>query len=96
MIKLAKLVFISTILGMSSLSFGAASSQTIPLSFEECIARREVVISQMGVSPRDIIPVVNTQIMTVTKVCTVDGSVLVTCSKPDRKMILTKSTSSCR
>jgi hypothetical protein len=77
-------------------TFAAASSQTISLSFDECLARKEAVISQLGVNPRDIIPVVNTKIMTMTKLCTVDGSVIVTCSKPDRKMVITQSTGSCR
>lgn len=77
-------------------SFAAASSSTISLSFEECLARKETVISQLGVNPSDIIPIVNTKIMTMTKLCTADGSVIVTCSKPDRKMVITQSTNSCR
>jgi hypothetical protein len=78
------------------ITFAAANSQTMTLSFEECIARRDAVITQLGINPRDIIPVVNTNIMTMTKLCTADGSLIVTCSKPDRKMVLTQSTSSCR
>lgn len=76
--------------------FAAANSTTVSMSFDDCIVRREHVINQLGVSPRDIIPIVNTGIMTMTKICTVDGSLIVTCSKPDKKMILTKSTNSCR
>lgn len=83
-------------LAFPATAFAAASSQTIPLSFEECLARKETVISQLGVNPRNIIPLVNTNIMTMTKLCTVDGSVIVTCSKPDRKMVITQSTNSCR
>ena len=92
--KFVSLLLLS--LAFPATTFAAASSQTISLSFENCLARKEAVISQLGVNPRDIIPVVNTNIMTMTKLCTVDGSVIVTCSKPDRKMVITQSTSSCR
>lgn len=77
-------------------SFAEAKSQSMSMSFEDCLARKETVISQLGVNPKDIIPVVNTNIMTMTKLCTVDGSVIVTCSRPDNKMVLTQSTKSCR
>jgi hypothetical protein len=76
--------------------FAGTSSQTVSMSFEECLARKETVISQLGISPGNIIPVVNTNIMTMTKLCTVDGSVIVTCSKPDKKMVITQSTTLCR
>lgn len=74
----------------------ATTSQTYSLSFEACLAKKESVITQLGINPRDIVPVVNTSIMTMTKLCTADGSVIVTCSKPDRSMVVTKSTNSCR
>lgn len=73
-----------------------AETKTMSLEFNDCIARREQVISSLNVNPRDIIPVVNTGIMTMTRVCTVDGSVLVTCSKPDAKMVITTSPKQCR
>ncbi|MEZ0246058.1 MAG: hypothetical protein ACAH09_05420 [Methylophilaceae bacterium] len=93
--KSVALLLISSV-AFPATTFAAASSQTISLSFEECLARKETVISQLGVNPKNIIPVVNTNIMTMTKLCTVDGSVIVTCSKPDRKMVITQSTNSCR
>lgn len=96
LVKLFKIIFMIATIFSSNCIFAAASSQTLPLSFEECIARREAVINQLGVNPRDIIPVVNTNIMTMTKLCTVDGSIIVTCSKPDRKMVVTQSTNACR
>lgn len=91
-----RLLLLTLALVFPATSFATANSRTISLSFEECLARKEAVISQLGVNPRDIIPVVNTNIMTITKLCTVDGSVIVTCSKPDRKMVITQSTNSCR
>jgi hypothetical protein len=91
-----KSLFLLSTLVFPAVSFAAASSSTVSLSFEECLARKETVINQLGVNPNDIIPIVNTKIMTMTKLCTADGSVIVTCSKPDRKMVITQSTNSCR
>lgn len=92
--RLAPSLLLSLLFPTTTLA--AASSQTVSLNFEECLARKEAVISQLGVNPKDIIPVVNTNIMTMTKLCTVDGSVIVTCSRPDKKMVITQSTNSCR
>lgn len=66
-------------------------TDTLSVSFDECLARKAQVIASLGVNPRDIIPIVNTAIMTMDRICTVDGSVLITCSKLDRKMAVTKS-----
>lgn len=68
---------------------------SVSVSFDECIARRELVIAKLNVNPRDIVPIVNTGILTMTRVCTSDGSVLVSCSKPDSKMVITQSTNGC-
>lgn len=67
----------------------AATSQTKTMSFEECLATIRAVSAQLGVAP---INIVETQILRMVRFPTSDGSVLVTCSKPDRKMVLTKST----
>lgn len=75
--------------------YAEVSSSSIPMNFEACLAKKESVIAALGMSPTDIIPVVNTGILTITRVCTVDGSVLITCSKPDQKMIVTRSTDTC-
>ena len=80
--------------------FGAtlanAESQKIPMSYTECLTRKEVVVSQLGVRARDIIPIVNSNIMSVTKYCTIDGSLILTCSKPDNAMIIVSSANKCR
>lgn len=67
------------------------SSRSIDMDFQSCLATRSQVIAQLNVNPRDIIEIVNTGMLTVTRVCTSDGSVLITCSKEDRKMVVTQS-----
>ncbi len=66
-------------------------SKTVPMKFSICLATKESTIANLGVSPRNIIPIVNTGILTVTRVCTIDGSVLITCSKLDEHMVITRS-----
>jgi len=66
-------------------------SQSIPMSFRECLSRKVQVIASLGVNLRDVIPLVNTNIMTMDRICTSDGSILISCSKPDKKMIVTNS-----
>ncbi|TVT59848.1 MAG: hypothetical protein FHK82_02390 [Sedimenticola thiotaurini] len=66
-------------------------SEAFFLSFEDCLARKTQVIASLGIHPQNLMPIVNTGILTIDRVCTVDGSVLITCSKLDRKMIITTS-----
>lgn len=72
-----------------------ASSQSVRATFDECLATQSRVVAQLNVSPSDIVHIVNTSQMTMTRICTVDGSVLISCSKPDEKMVITKSDKSC-
>ncbi len=67
------------------------SSESRPATFEQCVSAREQTIASLGVSPRDIIPVINTPDMTITKLCVADGAVLITCSRADKKMTVTRS-----
>jgi hypothetical protein len=58
------------------------------MSFETCLATISSVATELGVAPTNI---VETSIMRIVRFNTVDGSVLVTCSAPDHKMVLTRS-----
>lgn len=65
-----------------------AQTQTQSMSFESCLATIRQVASDLGVAP---INIVETNILRVVRFVTADGSVLVSCSRPDNKMIVTKS-----
>ena len=69
----------------------ANESQSIDMSFEKCLVTKQSTIASLNVKPSDIKEIVNTSILTITKVCTVDGGVLISCSKPDNKMVITRS-----
>lgn len=70
-----------------SASSGVASTSRA-MSFERCIASIQGVSTELGAAP---INIVETNIVRIVRFNTVDGSVLVTCSRPDRKMVITRS-----
>ena len=66
-------------------------STTSPMSFEHCNATVASTIRSLNRRPQDIRYIIRSTIMTTTRICTADGSVLITCSRPDEKMITTVS-----
>jgi hypothetical protein len=86
-LSIAALMFLS-----SSQVFAQAESTSVNMSFEKCQSVQANTIAQLDVPANDIVHVVNTSILTITKIYTVDGSILISCSNPDQKMVITKST----
>ena len=60
------------------------------MSFEDCVKTIQITASQLGVAP---INIVETNDVRMVRFRTADGSVLVTCSRVDRKMVITRSKS---
>ena len=58
------------------------------MDFESCLANITGVATELGVAP---INIVETSVVRMVRFNTTDGSVLVTCSAPDQKMVITKS-----
>lgn len=63
-------------------------TQTVSSSFESCLATIRQISSDLAIAP---INIVETNIMRVVRFVTADGSVLVTCSSPDNKMIVMRT-----
>ena len=63
-------------------------SVTKTMSFNACLQVIKNTATQLGVAPKNI---VETNDMRMVRFKTSDGSVLVTCSRPDYTMVLTKS-----
>lgn len=61
-------------------------SQSLPMSFEECLAFINRTVADIGEQP---LTIVSTSDVRVVKWFAADGAVLVTCSRPDGKMVLT-------
>jgi hypothetical protein len=64
------------------------TSESRPMKSEACLYMIQKTADSLGVAP---INIVETTILRIVRFNTVDGSVLVTCSKPDQKMVITKS-----
>ena len=79
------------LLTMPAIVSAAAESSSVPMSFEKCQSAQANTIAQLNVRPGDIVHIVNTSVMTMTRIYVDDGSVLITCSAPDSKMVITKS-----
>lgn len=67
------------------------TTETSTMSFSACLSSVASTVSGLSVRSSDVRYIVQTNIMTVTRICTNDGSVLITCSRPDSTMVLTKS-----
>lgn len=65
----------------------AEQTTTKSMSFEACLAVIRQVAADIGMAP---INIAETGILRIVRFPTSDGSVLVTCSKPDRKLIITR------
>jgi hypothetical protein len=65
-----------------------ATSTSKAMSFEQCLAMIRNVSQQFGVAPSNI---VETNAVRMVRFPTANGSVLVTCSRADNKMVMTKS-----
>jgi len=55
------------------------------MSFQDCISSIQKVASQLGAAPVNI---VETNDLRMVRFVTGDGNVLVTCSRPDKKMVI--------
>ena len=64
---------------------------TRSMSFAACQQTLRQTIQTMGVLPWDVMRIIDTDGYSVSRVCTSDGSILITCNGPDRKMAVTKS-----
>lgn len=66
------------------------SSTSSEMSFDQCNATVNSTVRSLGVNWKDVKRIVNSSTVTMTKICTTDSSVTITCSKPDWAMTTTK------
>jgi hypothetical protein len=72
---------------LATLFSGLAQAQTdtVKMSFDSCLSRIREMGSKFGVAP---INIVETRELRVVRFITSDGSVLVSCSRPDQNMVV--------
>jgi hypothetical protein len=62
------------------------------MSFEKCVATRALTIASLNIPPSKTREILSTGMVTMTRICLDDGgSLLITCSKPDNRIIITES-----
>lgn len=85
-----RLIFAVSVVALSNFSgpVVAQQSSSEDMSFEDCLLIIRRTSEQLGVSHKKI---VETDELRIVRYETSDGSVLVTCSRPDGKMVLTVS-----
>jgi len=88
------------IAGIAVLAFlvpahGEESTTSVRASFAVCVKAQANVVAQYKVQPDKVIPISNNSSVAITKICTGDGSVLVTCGKTEEKMVITQSDKRC-
>ena len=80
-------------LAISAATAGLAdTTKTTNTSFEKCLALIQAAATNTGVAPVNI---VETSILRMVRFPAADGSLLITCSKPDAKMIVQQSSKRC-
>jgi hypothetical protein len=77
---------------MGSVAAQVTDTVTQSISFEACLASIQRVAGQHDAPP---INIVETSELRMVRFCSADGSVLVTCSRLDQKMVMTKSGKRC-
>lgn len=67
-------------------------TKTMSMSFERCVATIQLTATKLGITPVNI---VETSILRMVRFPVSDGSMLVTCSKPDAKMVIVQTSNVC-
>ena len=84
----ASVLFFSVTFSLVADPVFAQQSTSKSMSFSNCLKVIRNTSQQLGIAPRNI---VETNDLRMVKFVTSNGEVLVTCSRPDRKMVLTIS-----
>jgi len=87
------LAFVSMLIAASGAPAGTEVIDTQPMSFEACKAVTARTLEQLGLSyesPR-VVAVVRTGLVWMTKIYADDAEILITCSQPDQKMVITQT-----
>jgi hypothetical protein len=58
------------------------------MPYEECLASKAEMQAQLAVQPEHVFDIVSTAGVTITRLCTANGSVLIGCSRPGEAMVI--------
>ena len=81
-------LFLPACAGLNTATTQQPISRSETMSFKECLGVIQRTSDQLSVVPKNI---VNTVDLRMVRFLTADGSILVTCSRPDRRLVITIS-----
>ena len=86
--NVVRTLLLATVVALSALApaRAATETQTQYIGFDQCLRVIRDIAARLGMAP---INIVETNVLRMVRFVTSDGSVLVTCSRPDRKMVIT-------
>lgn len=82
------LLIAGAVLGFAAPGQAGAQTTTKEMPYEECLASKAEMQAQLAVQPERVFDIVSTGVVTITRLCTDEGSVLIGCSKRSNGMVI--------
>jgi hypothetical protein len=72
-----------------AMSAGArAETETTPMPWDDCLAAKAELQARLDVGPKKVIDIVKSAALDVTRLCTKEGTVAISCSKATQTLIV--------
>ncbi len=72
-----------------AMSAGArAETETTPMAWDDCLVAKAELQARLDVGPKKVIDIVKSTALDVTRLCTKEGTVAISCSKANQTMIV--------
>jgi hypothetical protein len=77
------------VLALAAVPGARAETETKPMGWDDCLAAKAEMQARLDVGPRKVIDIVTSAALNVTRLCTRDGAVAISCSKENQTLIVT-------
>lgn len=79
----------SLIVALAASAGARAETETKLMGWDDCLAAKAEMQARLDVGPRKVIDIVTSAALNVTRLCTRDGAVAISCSKENQTLIVT-------
>jgi hypothetical protein len=79
----------SLIVALAASAGARAETETKPMGWDDCLAAKAEMQARLDVGPRKVIDIVTSAALNVTRLCTKDGAVAISCSKENQTLSVT-------
>ena len=76
-------------LALAATSGARADTERTPMGWDDCLAAKAEMQAKLDVMPRKVIDIVSSGALQVTRLCTSEGTVSISCSKVSQTMTVT-------